>query len=238
MDKLRKLEEKLNYNFKDKELLRKAITHSSYSSSSSNNNERLEFLGDSILNFILTEYLYRKYPSFDEGTLSQIKAYVSSEKFLYNIAKSLNLGTYILMGKGEDKSGGRSKKSILADALEAIFAAIFIDSGIKKIKKVLLHLIKKEIDKLIEKNKMLKDYKSRLQEHLAKKNKSLPIYKIEREIGPQHNKTFEISVWINNKKLGFGTGRSKKEAAQLAAKKALIFLHKEEIKENMESKKS
>jgi ribonuclease-3 len=225
MQKLSLLENALHYNFKNKDLLKIAVTHSSYSSNIGDNYERLEFLGDAILNFVISEYLYKKYKNQNEGTLSRIKSYIASEEFLYIIAKKINLGSHILLGKGELKTGGRNKKSILADTVEAIVAAIFLDGGIKKTKKVIKHLISKEIHDTFLNNENLKDHKSKLQEYFLAIEKKVPKYKLEKEYGPEHQKTFEISVWINNQKIGFGVGSSKKEAEQIAAQNALNNLN-------------
>jgi len=224
MHNLTRLENRLKYSFILKDNLKKAVTHASYMSGPDNNNERLEFLGDAILNFIVSEYLYKHYPGYDEGNLSRIKAYVASEEFLYGIAKSFKIGKYILLGKGEDKTGGREKKSILSDTLEAIIAAIFIDGGISRTRKVVLFLFSKEIRKLLKDQKDLKDYKSKLQEYCLSVGKSVPRYKVDNEYGPEHKKTFEISVWINNENISSGSGMSKKEAEQLAAQNAITDL--------------
>ncbi len=224
MHKLSSLENELNYTFKNKELLKTAITHSSYISSIGLNNERLEFLGDAILNFIISEYLFKMFKNQDEGTLSRIKSYIASEDFLFILAKRINLGSYILLGKGELKTGGRDKKSILADTMEAILAAIFLDGGIKNTKKVIKNLFSKDIQQLIINNENLKDYKSKLQEYFLSLQKIIPKYKLEKEYGPEHKKIFEISVWIKDTKIGFGVGPSKKEAEQIAAENALTNL--------------
>lgn len=224
MQKLSRLENELQYNFKDKELLKTAITHSSFNNSIGSNNERLEFLGDAILNFIISHYIYSKFKKQNEGTLSRIKSFIASEEFLYIIAKKINLGSYILLGKGELKTGGRNKKSILADTMEAIIAAIFLDGGIRKVRKAIKHLISREIHQLILDNENLKDFKSKLQERFLSTHKVIPRYKIEKEYGPEHQKTFQISVWINNTKIGVGIGSSKKEAEQIAAQNALANL--------------
>lgn len=224
MRKLSRLENELHYNFNNKEFLKTAITHSSFNNSVGLNNERLEFLGDAILNFIISDYLYKNFKKQNEGTLSRIKSYIASEEFLYIIAKKIDLGSYILLGKGELKTGGRDKKSILADTMEAIFAAIFLDGGIGKVRKVIKHLISREIHKLILDNENLKDFKSKLQEHFLSTHKIIPRYKLEKEYGPEHQKTFEISVWVYNIKIGVGVGSSKKEAEQIAAQNALSNL--------------
>ncbi|OGF63069.1 MAG: ribonuclease III [Candidatus Fischerbacteria bacterium RBG_13_37_8] len=224
MKRLSALEKALHYKFKHKEHLKKAVTHSSYSAGAGNNNERLEFLGDAILNFVLSEFLYKEFLNYDEGTLSRIKAYIASEEFLYNISRLLDLGSYIYLGKGEDKTGGREKKSILSDAFEALIAAIYLDGGIKKVRKVILSLIARDIKDIDRKNADLRDFKSKLQEYFLSIQKTVPRYRLEKEYGPEHKKLFEISVWINDEKIGYGVGMSKKEAEQFAAQDAIINL--------------
>lgn len=218
------LEKKLDYKFKNRTLLKEALTHPSFQKKSLKdkkaNNQRLEFLGDSVLNLIVTEYLYRKLPSFSEGKLTKIKSVIVSKDILAKWADQLSLGKYIILGKGEDSTGGRKKLSILADCFEALLGAIYIDSGLQKAKKIISLFIKKETE-LIIKGKHGEDYKTLLQEISQKKMKCLPEYCLIKEKGPDHKKIFSIEVRLKKIVYGTGTGENKKEAEQEAAQDAL-----------------
>lgn len=205
--------------FKRLELLNLAFSHRSYSNEfqiNMDNNEKLEFLGDSVLGLIINEYLFFHLPDKTEGDLSRIKSFVVSEASLVEIAKKIKIDNFILIGKGEEYSGGRSKKAILADAMEALMGAYYIDSGFKKIKKFILDLFVPEIMKVLE-NKHQKDYKTLLQEYVQKKFKTYPRYSLVQKEGPDHDKTFWITVGIGDKVYGPGKGKNKKEAEQNAA---------------------
>ena len=218
------LEKKLDYKFKNRTLLKEALTHPSFQKKSLKdkkaNNQRLEFLGDSVLNLIVTEYLYRKLTSFSEGKLTKIKSVMVSKDILAKWAGYLSLGKYIILGKGEDSTGGRKKLSILADCFEALLGAIYIDSGLQKAKKIISLFIKKETE-LIIKGKHGEDYKTLLQEISQKKMKCLPEYCLIKEKGPDHKKIFSIEVRLKKIVYGTGTGENKKEAEQEAAQDAL-----------------
>ncbi len=218
------LEKKLDYKFKNRTLLKEALTHPSFQKKSLKdkkaNNQRLEFLGDSVLNLIVTEYLYRKLPSFSEGKLTKIKSVIVSKDILAKWADQLSLGKYIILGKGEDSTGGRKKLSILADCFEALLGAIYLDSGLQKAKKIISLFIKKETE-LIIKGKHGEDYKTLLQEISQKKMKCLPEYCLIKEKGPDHKKIFSIEVRLKKIVYGTGTGENKKEAEQEAAQDAL-----------------
>jgi ribonuclease-3 len=221
---LNNLEKKLDYKFKNKTLLKEALTHPSFQKKSlkekTANNQRLEFLGDSVLDLIVTEHLYLKLASFSEGKLTKIRSVMVSKDILAKWANRLSLGKYIILGKGEDSTGGRKKLSILADCFEALLGAIYLDSGLQKAKKIILSFIKEEME-LIIKGKHRDDYKTLLQEISQKKMKCLPKYFLIKEKGPDHKKIFCIEVKLKEKTHGTGTGENKKEAEQDAAREAL-----------------
>ena len=221
---LKDLENKLDYKFKNRDILQEALTHPSFQNIKLNNkttnNQRLEFLGDAVLDLIVTEHLYCKLPSFSEGKLTKIKSIIVSKDTLAKWAIHLSLGKYILLGKGEDLTGGRKKLSILADCFEALLGAIYLDSGIIKTKKIISPLIKEEIE-LIIKGKYEEDFKTLLQEISQKKMKCLPEYRLIKEKGPDHKKIFCIEVRLKKVTYGTGDGENKKEAEQDAAKGAL-----------------
>ncbi|MGB6369956.1 MAG: ribonuclease III [Atribacterota bacterium] len=221
---LNNLEKKLDYKFKNRTLLKEALTHPSFKKNSlkdkTTNNQRLEFLGDSILDLIVTEHLYRELASFSEGKLTKIKSVMVSKDILAKWANHLSLGKYIILGKGEDLTGGRKKLSILADCFEALLGAIYLDSGLQKAKKIISSFIKEEIE-LIIKGKHEEDYKTLLQEISQKKMKCLPEYYLIKEKGPDHKKTFCIEVKLKEITYGTGTGDNKKKAEQDAAREAL-----------------
>ncbi len=219
------LEINLGYEFCDKLLLNNALTHKSYlrKNEFQGNNERLEFLGDSVLGFTVAEYLYKNYKDLPEGELTKIRANVVCEECLYKIALKIGLGEKIYLGKGEEHSEGRKRPSILSDALEAVFAAIFLDGGIDSAKKVILNLLKEEIESAV-KRRNIKDYKTVLQEYVQKDNAFAPTYEIIKEEGPDHNKVFTSQVSLNGKVIGQGVGKTKKDAEKEAAKTALLKL--------------
>ncbi len=216
------LEEKLSYIFKDKNLLKNALIHKSYMQKShkNENNERLEFLGDSVLGFTVAEYIYLNYAELPEGELTKIRSIVVCEDTLFKVAKNIGLGEKIYLGRGEEQSEGRNRPSILSDALEAVFAAIYLDGGMDSVKKSIISLLKEEIEKAV-KERDVKDYKTVLQEIIQKDRVSAPKYILLNEEGPDHNKIFTVSVNVGEKVLGFGKGRTKKEAEKMAAKEAL-----------------
>jgi ribonuclease III len=223
MDELAALQERTKYKFIDIKLLNKALTHKSYANEKSKNlkhNERLEFLGDSVLDILVSDYLVKEFSDFAEGTLSKIRAAVVNESCLAKLAHKINLGNYLLLGKGEDLSGGRQKASILSDAFEALAGAVFRDGGLNAASEVFLPLFVKEVKNTAE-SWSFRDFKSDLQEYTQNKLSCIPSYKVVREIGPDHAKEFEVVVVIRNEEQGKGLGRSKKEAEQAAAKIAM-----------------
>lgn len=219
-------ENRLNYHFKNKKLLLNALMHKSYvkKGATCDNNERLEFLGDSVLGFTVAEYLYKNYAYLPEGELTKIRSIVVCEDSLYKVAKKIGLGEEIYLGKGEENTSGRNRPSILSDAMEAVFAAIYLDGGIDSVKEVILNLLKEEIE-LAKNGADLKDYKTLLQE-LTQKNGVAPSYVLIKEEGPDHDKTFTSMVVLNGDNLGEGVGKTKKEAEKQAAKIAYQKLQK------------
>jgi len=212
--------------FKRLDLLNLAFTHRSYANENPgvvDNNEKLEFLGDSVLGIIVSEYLFRSLPDKNEGDLARIKSFVVSENSLAQIARALRVDNFILIGKGEEYSGGREKKAILADCMEAIIGAYYLDSGIKSARNFVLSFFVEEIDKVLE-NKHQKDYKTLLQEFAQKKYHSYPRYRLVKKSGPDHDRTFWIDVELNNRTYGPGKGKNKKQAEQEAASIAYAHL--------------
>jgi ribonuclease-3 len=222
---LKEIQLNINYSFKNIELLNTSLTHSSFANEnkmkSYENNERLEFLGDVIVNLIVSEYLYHRYSELPEGELTKKRATVVCESSLAFAARKINLGDYILLGKGEEATGGRDRESILADTFEALTGAIYIDGGLDNTREFLLGMFEEEVIYALSKGNLFIDYKTQLQEILQKKTKSKIQYKVEKEVGPDHNKKFYMSVIVENKVIGSGMGRNKKEAEQMAAKQAL-----------------
>ena len=224
----------LCYEFKDLELLNKSLTHKSYSNEvllSLKNNERLEFLGDSVIDLIMADYMFLTYPDLPEGSLSKIRAAIVNENSLARLAIKLELGSYLLLGKGESFSGGRQKASILANAYEALVGALFCDSDFRTTADVFLPQLIEKIDEYMGAC-IATDFKSDLQEYTQNRFSCVPLYEVVGEIGPGHNKRFDVKVKIRSQVLGSGKGRSKKEAEQNAAKEALsTFLTDKESKD-------
>ncbi|MCL0032373.1 ribonuclease III [Peptococcaceae bacterium] len=215
---------RLGINWNDVKLLNQALTHSSYASDKKNtvdsNNQRLEFLGDAVLELVISEYLYKSYPHYTEGELTKLRAAIVCEPSLVRAASNLSLGEFIFMGKGEERSGGRKRPSILADAFEALLGAIYIDQGLDTVREFALRALS-PIIKDVTSGKAEKDYKTDLQELIQKYSKDPLSYVIIKEEGPDHAKKFTAAVIYKGKEIGRGHGRSKKEAEQCAAKKAL-----------------
>jgi len=223
MEQLDSLQDRIKFKFSDIKLLNKALTHRSYANENSEpikHNERLEFLGDSVLDILVSDYLVNRYSEFAEGTLSKIRAAVVNETCLARLAKNIKLGNYLLLGRGEDLSGGREKASILADTFEALAGAVYCDGKFDAASNIFLPLLIEEIKKTA-KSWSFRDFKSDLQEYTQNKLVCIPSYKVVREMGPDHAKKFEVVVIIKNEVEGRGLGRSKKEAEQAAAKMAM-----------------
>lgn len=222
---LENIEKRIGYTFTNKELLKKALTHSSYANEHQiESNEKLEFLGDSILEFISSKYLYDVHAQLKEGEMTKVRASVVCEKSLYEIAKKYNFSDSLYLGKSEQVTGGKNRPAILADSVEAVIAAIYLDGGIEPAKTFIIDNLKEEID-IATKNVGDKDYKTVLQEKLQKKGEVNIQYIITKEEGPDHNKKFEAQVICDENVLAKGEGRSKKEAHMNAAKKALEILN-------------
>lgn len=225
MERIEKLEEKIGYCFKNKELISQALTHSSYANEKklpAGSNERLEFLGDSVLSIVVSEYLYKHLSEIAEGELTKLRASLVCEKSLYVFAQQINLGDFLMLGKGEENTGGRERPSILADAFEAVIAAIYLDSGLEAAAR---HILRFMPDDLPTRRKpVFNDFKTILQEIVQKNPEEKVEYSLVGEEGPDHNKRFVVEVCLNSNVIGRGKGRSKKEAEQLAAKEALELM--------------
>jgi ribonuclease III len=221
------LQSSLGYRFQALALLEEALTHSSLvneqKSSSPQHNERLEFLGDAVLSLVMSEYLAASLPQSSEGTLSKLKAQLVSESSLAQVARRLRLGEHLKLGRGEDRSKGREKDSLLADALEAVLAAVHLDGGFEASQTVTRHIFAEELTNIAaqQEHPGAGDYKTQFQEWCQKRHDALPRYATVRETGPDHQKLFEVELSIQGEVVGIGCGRSKKEAEQQAAKQAL-----------------
>ncbi|MFA6789281.1 MAG: ribonuclease III [Arcobacteraceae bacterium] len=220
-----KLEKCLGYQFKDKNLIVEALTHKSYKKPY--NNERLEFLGDAVLNLIVGEYLYNKFPKSNEGELSKIRASLVNETGFTKLANDIHLGDYIYISVAEERNNGRIKASILSDAFEAIMGAIYLESGLNNLKPIMLQILENSYDK-INLDVLFSDYKTALQEITQSMFGTIPEYKLEKSYGPDHQKEFEVSIWIDDKNYGSAKGKSKKLAQQAVAKIALEQLKDKE----------
>lgn len=221
---MQELEKKLNYTFRNPELLHEALSHSSYAnehrSAGRRSNERLEFLGDSVLGFVTAEFLFVQHPDLPEGDLTRIRAALVCEQSLYEVARKLDLGAYLKLGRGEEAGGGRQRTSILADATEAVFAAVYLDGGIGAAS-ALIHRVLLDVEKEEVVEERRRDYKTALQELVQRQADQVLSYRMIGEEGPDHDKTFRAQVLLNDQPVGTGSGHSKKEAEQSAAKDAL-----------------
>ncbi|MBM3283554.1 ribonuclease III [Candidatus Gottesmanbacteria bacterium] len=223
MSDISTLEKKIGLKFNDIKLIQKAFIHRSYLNENrkfSSSNERLEFLGDSILSFLVSEYLYTQYPDISEGELTNLRSSVVKTSTLASIARNLDLGTFLLLSKGEEDGGGRDNPSILADTFEALLAVVFVDTGIENVRGILNKFLYILIPQII-KEKAYKDAKSVFQEIVQEEIRIPPVYKVLNEIGPDHAKKFTIGVFINNTLWGTGKGKSKQEAEMNAAVNAV-----------------
>ncbi|MCR4943635.1 MAG: ribonuclease III [Clostridium sp.] len=222
---INQVESALKVKFNDYSYINIALTHSSYAKQFKDGcyNERLEFLGDSVLQLCVTEYLFTNYKKKAEGELTKLRSLIVCENSLYAVAQNIGLSKFIKMSKGEELTGGRERKSIQADAVEAVIAAIYLDRGIKEANKFILREFKSIIDKAI-KNKIILDFKTRLQEYLQEGGEIEIVYDLVKFEGPPHRRKFYVNVVVKNKLMGSGSGFSKKEAEQNAAKQALITM--------------
>jgi len=234
IEKWIQLEKRTGYSFKNKDLIKQALTHSSFAYESQEgdltDNEVLEFLGDSVLGLVVADFLVSAFPSLPEGELSKLKSAVASTSSLSDFAKKIKLDRDILLGKGEEKSGGRKKKTILAGTFEAIIAAIYLDGGLAKAREFLSDHLNSFYKKINVEKFLINNYKSALQEYFQKESLPPPVYKTVTTKGPDHRKKFTVEVFLNKKSLAKATGNSKKEAEQNAAQKALKGLMGKKIK--------
>lgn len=222
-------EKKIGYDFKNKDLLRHALSHTSYinehKKEKSESNERLEFLGDAIVDMVVSDYLYRLDSKMSEGVLTKLRACVVCEGSFARVASKMDYGSYLLLGKGEEATGGRQRSSVLADAFEAVVAAMYLDSGIETVSEWIISKLKGEIE-LAMQGHLTKDYKTLLQEAVQKGVHGRVTYDIVDEYGPDHAKTFCAEVFIDGERMASGSGTSKKDAEQAAASAALKLVTK------------
>lgn len=227
---MQRLEQAIGYTFHDKTLLERALSHSSYANEVLKNGllsyERLEFLGDSVLGFVTADYLYRSFGSLHEGALTKLRSELVCEKSLELSAKKLGLGDYLRLGKGEEAGGGRTRTSIIADVVEALTAAIYLDGGFAAAKDFVCRFVLEDAGSRIRLNM---DYKTLLQELVQRKKDQLLEYHLLAETGPDHEKEFSVSVTLNGETVGEGTGTSKKRAEQAAAEKAIAKLFPDKL---------
>jgi ribonuclease III len=213
---------RLKEDFKNKDLIQTALTHRSWVNEHKNqfrSNERLEFLGDAILEFVVSEIIYKKYEDKEEGYLTALRARIVNTVSLSEVSEKLQLGKYLYLSKGEEETGGRENQSLLADCVEAVIGAIYLDRGLTECERFIQTYFLNDLDKISQ--EPLKDPKSLFQENIQAKGYTTPKYKVISEEGPDHNKTFTIEVTVDGKVMGNGTGKNKNEAAQNAAKSAL-----------------
>lgn len=225
--KLKGLEEIIGYSFKNQHLLSHALTHSSYANEKhwdkTKCNERLEFLGDAVLELLSSQFLFKNYPSMPEGEMTKLRASLVCEQALAFCAEAISLGDYLLLGKGEDLTGGRKRPSVVSDAMEAVIGAIYLDGGLANAKEFVHRFILDDI----EHKQLFYDSKTILQEMVQAEFKDGLVYELLREEGPDHNKTFEVRVKIGSREIGRGSGRTKKAAEQVAAYNGICELKKQ-----------
>ena len=220
------LQKSLGYQFKDEKLITEALTHRSYTKDF--NNERLEYLGDAVLDLIVGEYLFNLFPEFEEGMLSKLRAALVNEESFDKLARRINLGNFLFLSPAEEKNGGRNKPSILSSAFEAVIGAIYLEAGFEKAKEIALKLLKEEYPE-IKPNELLKDYKTTLQEITQAHFGVVPEYRLLSAVGPDHKKEFEIGVFIQGKEFARAKGKSKKTAQQEGARLTIEKLKKDGI---------
>lgn len=222
---LKELEEKIGYHFQNRKIFEQALTHSSYANerhlSKLGCNERLEFLGDAVLELVSSEFLFQKFPHMPEGDLTKTRASLVCEPTLAYCAEEIELGSFLFLGKGEDATGGRQRNSVVSDAMEALIGAIYLDGGFANAKEFIHHFILNDM----EHKKLFFDSKTILQEIVQSRGES-PVYQLIKEEGPDHNKSFEVAVSIGNTEIGRGKGRTKKAAEQLAAYRGILKIKK------------
>ncbi len=225
---MEQLEERIGYKFGNQMLLKQAVTHSSFANEQrinrGENYERLEFLGDAVLDMVVSEYMFRQFPQMPEGRLTQLRASLVCEPALAFCARDLDLEKFILLGRGEEVTGGRARDSIVSDVMEAVIGAVYLDGGMESAKAFIYRFILSDL----EDRQLFYDSKSKLQEKVQGRLKKELHYVLEEEAGPEHDKTFYVSVYVEEEKLGTGTGRTKKAAEQQAAYRALLLLRDRE----------
>lgn len=223
--RMEQFQQKINYKFNNDRLLYEALSHSSFANENKkqrNSNERLEFLGDSVLSIVVSDYIFEHFKHLPEGELTKLRASLVCEKSLFEFSKKIDLGEYIFLGKGEELTGGRARPSIISDAFEAVIAAIYLDGGIEPVSKYILSFIPQDISP--KGAKSFHDYKTMLQEIIQKNPEEKIEYFLESESGPDHDKNFTVQVRLNNNVIGEGSGHSKKNAEQAAAREALELM--------------
>ena len=224
MSPIEDLQLKLRYSFNDVQLLTKALTHSSHANEraiGAGDNEQLEFLGDSVLGFLVSDFLFRSHPRLTEGELSKLKGFFVSSANLVKYAERIDLGDYLHLGRGEEKTGGRTKQTLLVDALEAIIGAIYLDGGIEQARRVILNFLEPQMEDVEDSDRQLQDFKTALQEELQAKYHGRADYVVRSEEGPDHQKIFTVEVIIDGEPVAEGLGLTKKAAEQAAARQAL-----------------
>ncbi len=227
MSSIDDLQSDLGYRFENSQLLDQALTHSSHANERSagvHDNEQLEFLGDSVLGFVVSDYLFRAHPTLTEGQLSRLKGFFVSSANLVKYAERVHLGSYLRLGKGEEKTGGRTKQALLVDALEAVLGAIYLDGGIIEAQRVMLRFLEPQMEDVGESERQLTDFKTELQEQLQARHVGRIEYIVAGEEGPDHEKLFTIEVMIDGESVARGAGLTKKAAEQAAARHALEWV--------------
>lgn len=223
--KIKEFQKRIGYQFNNERLLFEALSHSSFANENKkqrNSNERLEFLGDSVLSIVVSDYIFEHFKHLPEGELTKLRASLVCEKTLFEFSKKIDLGHYVFLGKGEELTGGRERPSIISDAFEAVIAAIYLDGGIEPVRKYILSFIPKDISP--KGSSSFHDYKTMLQEIIQKNPEEKVEYFLKSESGPDHDKNFTVQVLLNHNVIGEGVGHSKKGAEQAAAKEALALM--------------
>ncbi len=226
------LQKVIQIKFKNKRYLRQAMTHKSFANENRSkvvkDNERLEFLGDAVLNLVISDIIFKQFADYPEGELAKTRAVVVSAPTLARTAKRLELGQYLFLGKGEEMTGGRDRDSILADAFEALIGAIYLDRGLKEVARFIKKYLTEEIE-MVDSGEYIQDYKTILQEEIQKRSNTRPLYRVIHEEGPDHDKRFTVQVEYKNLVIGTGIGKNKKEAQQKAAANAIAKLEEEKL---------
>jgi ribonuclease III len=218
------LEKKLGYRFRDRDLLRSALTHKSFNEGGKNrglDNERLEFLGDSVIGLVITDHLFRKCRDNREGELAKLRAHLVSSNLLFKVAKTIGLGGHVLLGRGEEKNQGRRNSKIVSSCFEALIGALYLDSDFATVSKIIVSLFRDILEQLINDEMRINDYKSELQELIQKHRNILPVYKVQGESGKPPDTVFRVAVFLDDREIGSGSGRNRREAEQEAALIAL-----------------